>query len=160
MKKGAIWPWSLMVFFAGLIGLYVYLFRVAGDPSALVVEPDYYQKGLHYDSTLAQARRNIALGWQLVPALTPLPGGEAELRVALKDRSGAALDSATVFVIATHNLLADRPDSATLARRGAGEYEARLAMPRAGMWELRFDVVRGATRFTDDERVDLSAAGQ
>ena len=140
------------------MGLYAYLFHVAGDPSALVVEPNYYQKGLHFDDEMAQQRRNAALGWSIQPSVTALPGGGAELQAALKDAAGRPLDGATVRVVATHNLLADHPDSALLAGRGNGEYDARLSLPRAGMWELRFQVMRGAESFTADERIELPQA--
>lgn len=155
MKRATLWPAGIVLFFAGLMALYAYLYHVAGDPAALVVEPDYYQKGLHFDSTIAQEKRNEALGWSVVPELTPLPGGNARLRATLTDRAGRTLPGATVRVVAVHNLIANRPDSAKLADDGGGRYDATLAMPRAGMWELRFDVVRGADTFTADERVEL-----
>ena len=158
MKKGALWPLSLVLFFGGLIALYAYLFHVADDPRALVVEPNYYQKGLHYDDEMAQQRENTALGWRIAPTVTPAGGGNAELSVALTDASGRRLDGATVSVVAMHNLLADHPDSATLADRGGGVYAAMLAMPRAGMWELKFDVTRAGARFTEDERIELEPA--
>ncbi|MEZ4456629.1 MAG: FixH family protein [Gemmatimonadales bacterium] len=33
------------------------------------VEPDYYQKAVDFDSTMAQARRNASLGWRVDAAL-------------------------------------------------------------------------------------------
>ena len=158
IKRATLWPLGIVAFLGALMGLYAYLFHVAGDPSALVVEPDYYQKGLHYDDEMAQQRRNAELGWTIEPTVNALAAGGAELQVALKDAGGRPLDGASVRVVAVSNLLADHPDSTALAGHGGGEYDARLSLPRAGMWELRFRVVRGDVTFTADERIELPQA--
>ena len=140
------------------MGLYAYLFHVAGDPAALVVEQDYYQKGLRYDSTMAQERLNTQLGWTVVPVITALPAGGADLRVDVRDATGTPLIGATVTVVATHNVIANVPTTATLADRGNGSYDAHLSLPRAGVWELNFAVLQGGHKFTADEHVEIPQA--
>jgi len=158
LKRATLWPLSIVASLGALMLLYAYLFHVAGDPAALVVEKDYYQKGLHFDDAMAQQRQNAALGWHVVPAITAVPDGGADLRVELRDASGAPLSAATVAVVATHNAIANAPVSATLAERSDGSYGARLSLPRAGMWELRFEIVRDGRKFTADEHVDIAQA--
>lgn len=158
MKRATLWPLSIVVCLGALMVLYAYLFHVAGDPAALVVEKDYYQKGLHYSDEMAQQRLNSSLGWTVSPMISALPAGGADLRVEVRDAAGAPLSGATVDVVATHNVIANAPETASLADRGNGSYDAHLSLPRAGMWELRFVVVHGGQKFTADERVDIPRA--
>ena len=106
MKRGTIWPLGIIISLASLMVLYAYLFHVAGDPAALVVEPNYYQKGLHFDDEMAQQRLNASLGWHVLPIVTALPGGGAELRVDVRDAAAQPVTGAVVSVVATHNAIA------------------------------------------------------
>ncbi len=157
MKKGMGWPIGVAVVLTLVVISNVWVAIVASNPSALVVEPDYYQKAVNYDSTMRQGVINGQLGWRLVPTLTAVTKDSgAVLRVELRDASGQPIPGATVNVVAIHNLIANRPLSATLGDRGDGSYDVRLPIHRAGQWELTFDVRRGADRFTADLRVDTS----
>ncbi|MFN8579976.1 MAG: FixH family protein [Gemmatimonadaceae bacterium] len=157
MKRGMWWPIGITIVLSLVVISNVWIAIVASDPNALAVEPDYYEKAVHFDSTMQQEARNTRLGWQLVPSLGAVsPDSGAELRVALHDERGAPLAGATVRVVAIHNAIANTPVSGTLGDRGNGEYSARLPLHRRGQWELTFDVQRGAERFTADLRLDAA----
>jgi nitrogen fixation protein FixH len=161
MKRGVGWPIGISLTLAALVAAYVRLAVIAADPSALVVEPNYYQKAVHWDDQMQQEAGNLRLGWTLAPMVGPVtPGAGAELRVTLRDSAGAPLSGATVAVVAVHNAIAHTPLSGTLSDRGDGSYAARLPFTRAGQWQLRFEVRRGGERFTADLRVDAALAAR
>jgi hypothetical protein len=58
-------------------------------------------------------------------------------------------------VQALHNREAAAPRHALLAAAGDG-YAADLALGRAGVWELRFEVRRGDQRFTSVVRREVA----
>lgn len=159
MKRGTGWPIGIAVTLAILVAAYVKLAFIAADPQALVVEKDYYQKAVRWDDEMQQQRRNVDLGWTLTPTLGPVASDTgAVLSVTLRDAAGAPLSGATVVVIATSNLSANVPLSATLGETSRGAYGARLPLRRGGQWEFRFDVHRGGQRFTADLRLDAVSA--
>jgi hypothetical protein len=149
------WPIGIAATLSILVGSYIRLAFIAADPQALVVEKDYYQKAVRWDDEMQQQRRNVALGWTLTPTLGPVARDTgAVLHVMLCDASGAPLSGATVVVIATSNLSANAPLSATLGETSSGAYGARMPLRRGGQWEFRFDVLRSGQHFTADVRLD------
>lgn len=157
MKRATRWPLAITAVLTVFVAANVALFRVAGDDPSFAVEPDYYAKAVNWDSTMAQARRNRTLGWRLEPSLGPVSDASAVLRVSLTDSTGEAIAGATVRVAALFNARAGTVIQSTLAHDG-GEYVARLPVRHTGVWELRFDVIRGRQHFTATSRLDAVAA--
>lgn len=154
MRSGSWWPVGIVGALAMTIVANAYLvYRAAGRGHA-VVEPDYYHRAVRWDSTLAEERHNLALGWRLETDLGAPGARGAPLRVRLTDRGGVPLDGAAVQVAALHNLDAAHPVRETLQPAGGGAYFARLPLGHPGLWELRFEVARGAERFTATVRQD------
>ena len=153
-----LWPIAIGGVLALTMGANLYVMRLAGADPAAAVEADYYRKAVHYDAELAQARRNVALGWQLRPTLAPVgPDYRAALTVALTDRGGAPLTGAAVRVEAFAVARSQRTVPATLRPTAAG-YVGTLPVGHLGRWELRITATRGAERFTAVERLDAVAA--
>ena len=161
MKRGARWPQAVTTILGITVAANIWLIRVAsGDPS-FAVEKDYYQRGVHWDDEMAQRARNRALGWRLAATLSPIETGRgADLRIALTDSVVSPIEDASVVVTAVHVARAGQPVELTLAQRAPGEYEARVPIERAGLWELRIDIHRGADRFTATERLDARSGSQ
>jgi nitrogen fixation protein FixH len=160
VKRGLGWPVGVVLTLATVVAANIGLIVVArGDPS-FAIEPDYYARAVAWDSTLAQQRRNADLGWSLAPALNPFTrDGDATLRVRLTDASGKDLDGATIEVAAVFNARATDVRTATLSADGAGGYVTALPVNHAGVWQLRFTVVRGTDRFTHEARVEAVRDG-
>jgi nitrogen fixation protein FixH len=159
VKRGIGWPIGVAAVLALTVGVNIWVAVIAGDDPSFSVEQDYYNKAVQWDSTLAQQRVNERLGWRLVPALGAVTRGAATpLNVRLVDSSGAAIGDATVRVSAFYNARAGTVLQVTLTRDTAG-YEARLPIAHTGAWELRFDVRRGADRFTAVSRIDAVPSG-
>ncbi len=158
MKRGTGWPIGVVVILAATVGINIVMYRVANDDPSFAIEPDYYQKAVDWDSTMAQKRQNLALGWQLSPTLAAFTmHNGALLRITLRDASGAEIRDAKVKVAAFFNARANDVIDTTLARDSTG-YAVRLPVKHGGVWELQFDVMRGRQRFTSTSRVEAVPA--
>ena len=159
MKRGMWWPLAVAAILGLTIGANIWLVRVATHDPSFAVEEDYYQRGVHWDDEMAQRARNAALGWRIDASVSPIRQGYgSDLRIALNDAAIAPIEGASVVVRAVHVARAGTPVDITLTASGPGEYEARVPIERAGMWELHIDVHRGVDRFTATERLDVRAA--
>ena len=159
MKRGTLWPVAV----AGILGVTVagniWLIRVASADPSFAVEENYYQRGVHWDDEMAQRARNVALGWKLAASLSPIQAGRgSDLRIALSDSVVQPINGASVVVRAVHVARARHPVEVILRAAAPGEYHAVVPIERAGLWELRIDVHRGADRFTALERLDARSA--
>jgi nitrogen fixation protein FixH len=157
-RRGLRWPIAVAAILAATVGANIYVAVLANDDPSFAIEPNYYQRAIHWDDEMAQARRNDALGWHLAPTLAPIAGGRALLVVRLTDAGGATIQDAAIRVAAFHNARAGDVRDADLHPRGDGSYAAAIAMQRAGQWELHFQATRGSDRFTALERVEATLA--
>jgi len=159
MKRGAWWPIGITTVLATTVAANLWVMRIANDDPSFAIEPDYYQKAITWDSTLAQARQDSILGWRLTPQLQFVAAtGTTRISATLTDSLGRPISDAVVKVSALPVARASEVHEATLAATGAGEYAAQLDARRPGRWELRFDVQAGSTRFTAVARVDARPA--
>jgi len=159
MKRGAWWPIGITTVLATTVAANLWVMRIANDDPSFAIEPDYYQKAITWDSTLAQARQDSILGWRLTPQLQFVAAtGTTRISATLTDSLGRPISDAVVKVSALPVARASEVHEATLAATGAGEYAAQLDARRPGRWELRFDVRAGSTRFTAVARVDARPA--
>lgn len=156
MKPGAMWPIAIVGVLAITVGANGYLLWQARDPSVYVVEPDYYRKAVAWDSTMAQNAIDQRMGWKFDATVGAVGGAGADVNATLADSTGAPLGGAEVRLEAIHNLGAADPLHVTLRETAPGTYTAPHALARAGLWELRFDVRRGAGHFTADLRRDAA----
>lgn len=158
MKKGWYWPWfigALLVATAAGQGVMLY---AATHDSTFSIEPDYYNKAVAFDTVINQDRENVALGWTASATIGALENGTREVVLTLTDSSARPIPDAHVRVTAIHNLEGDRHVMQALVVQPDGRFTARLPLVRAGLWELRVDVMRGHERFTPSLRVDVPAA--
>jgi len=162
LRKDRIWPTLIVAALFGNVALGFVLIRVAKGDEHFAVEPDYYRKAVAWDSTMAQAVRNTALGWQLTPRLGAVqPDQDAILVLDVQDAAGLAVVGAVITIEAMPVAYAGEVlRTVMLPATEAGRYRAAMAMARTGLWELRIDVVRGTERFTSNLRLEASAAGE
>ena len=155
MKRGMGWPIGVSLILATTVAANIWVARIANDDPSFAIEENYYQKAVNFDSTLAQERTNVRLGWRLTPTLGPLstPGGP-RLDATLTDSAGAPISGASILVSALQVSRANQVHEVTLAAAAPGEYGATLDARLPGQWELRFDVRAGDTHFTDVVRVE------
>lgn len=162
--RGLGWPIAMTLVLATTVGVNLFVYRIAASDPSVAVEPDYYNKAVHWDDELAQRRLNRELGWRSAITLSAGNGmgGAGELSVRLTDSTGAPLEGATVsaqaFPVARANQVAalELVASAGDADDGSqGIYAAPLAVTRRGRWEVRLAVTHDGDRFTSTQQVEL-----
>lgn len=151
-----MWPVAIVAVLAITVGANFALLWKAGDPTATAIEPDYYRKAVKWDSTMAQARADVALGWHSQAEFGPLGPGGAALAVTLTDSAAVPVAGVALHVEAINNVDATRHLSADLVEAAPGRYEGRLPLPRPGLWEVRVTARRGAELFTESLRLDAA----
>ena len=129
-QRGRWIPWA----FAGGMGVVVAvnaaLIYFSVSTFTGVTVPRSYERGRGYDTVLAEAARQDALGWR---AEVTLAGGA--LNVAATDRDGRAIIGRIEGVLL-------RPLDGTelplaFAPRGLGRWTAAALPPQRGQWEAR-----------------------
>ncbi|HET9133301.1 MAG TPA: FixH family protein [Gemmatimonadales bacterium] len=157
LRKDRIWPTIVVLLLGGNLALGVVLIRVANADPHFAVEPDYYRRAVQWDSTLAQAARNAALGWQWTPSLGAVRGDSVPMMLAIAGPDGAPVDGAQVTIEARAVAHANETIVDTLSAQGGGWYGASLPIRRTGLWELRVRAVRGDEVATTDLRLEAHA---
>lgn len=154
MKQGMGWPIGVTTILALTVAANIVVMRIANDDPSFSVEPDYYRKAVHFDSTMAQQRANLALGWGFDTAIDSIGDGKhTRVSVALRDASAAPLPGAHVAVMARFNARANDTLTAVLEEQTPGTYAATLPIAHPGEWEVRIDATQGSQRFSASSRV-------
>lgn len=146
-----LWPLAIVGVLGLTVGANGYLLMRAND-APMPLERDYYQKAVAWDSTMAQASRNAALGWHLGATLN----ATGALEVVLGDASGDPITDARIAVEAFPIAFSDGEAAATLTA-DHGRYRGALALRHPGLHEFRFLVTRGGDRFTTTLRGAVGA---
>jgi nitrogen fixation protein FixH len=114
-----------------------------------------YQKGLAYNRTLAAAKAQDALGWQV--DLDVAAEGErlAGLELTLVDRYGDLIEDAQVmaaFVRPTH---VGHDLELTVPHVHGGVYRTEAELPLAGVWQLNLSARSGGDTYRLGRRIYL-----
>ena len=154
MKAGMGWPIGITVILGATVAANLVMMRIANNDPSFSVEPDYYKKAVFYDSTMAQARRNLDLGWGVQAFVDSIVAGQpTRLRVVLRDEQALPLLGATVQATVLFNARANDLTTATLTDEGAGVYTATMPINAPGEWEVRVNVTRDTSHFTSSTRI-------
>ena len=124
--------WMLIAFFGVIFavnGTFAYL-AIATWPG--LSRTDSYQAGLHYNDTLADARRQARLGWKSGVAIDP----DGALVVLIEDRDGNRIDDLDVTVSLVRAVSEAGETELELEPSQGGRYTGRLPPPIAGLWEV------------------------
>jgi nitrogen fixation protein FixH len=157
VSGGRWWPAALILVLAVTVVANVALYWKANHDPSFAVEPNYYQRAVEWDSTVARRARSAALGWTMAVRLTPPEQGGSTLLVDLHTQDGAALDSADVRAEASHNARGGEVFRLRLAPTGPGRYAARIPSAARGLWRVDLAAVRGAEVFSERVTIDNGA---
>jgi nitrogen fixation protein FixH len=156
-RSGAVWAWvPALLLGTMLLGLGT-LAVIATDDPHFALEPNYYDKAVHWDRTQRERRDSAALGLELTltKALAQAADGTIEIELRVESRERAPLQSAAIELEAFPNAYASRIERVKLLETAPGVYRARLKGQARGLWELRFDIVKGPLRFQQSLRRDV-----
>jgi nitrogen fixation protein FixH len=148
-SRHLFWPILLTSLISIHIISVVVMVMVATHDHSFAIEPDWYQKGLHYNQTAQQQQANSRLGWSLrLDVGQPMTGtNRRRVTCTVLDREGKPVENATVDLVAFAHLRGSNLLRSVLLPRDS-KYEALIPMEDPGMWEFRFVVTRGRDTFT------------
>jgi len=157
VNTGSFWAWvPALLLGSMLVGLGTLAYIAIDDPS-FALEPNYYDKAVHWDQSQAALRESDALGLELTLApLTIASDGQVKLELAVNARGGLSFTGAEVRVEAFPNAFASRIAQVTLRETAPGVYTGELPHGIPGLWEVRLAVKRGAASFQQVLRRDVS----
>jgi len=153
-QKGFAWALVPVVLLGTMFVGWGVMISLALDDPAFAIEPEYYDKAVHFDEHRAEARESRELGWSLQVA-PRLDAEGALVDVTLRDRQGRPIKDASVKATVFHNARSSQWRQLEFRGDGHGRYSQRLAPWRPGLWELRFEVQRGGQRFLQVTRLSL-----
>ena len=151
------WMWvPVGLLLASTLGVGSLAMIAIRDPN-FALEPNYYDKALHWDKTQAQAADNQRLGYrvEVAPRIAADAQGNATLSVRVADANGSAALGATVRATAFANAFAQDIRSLDLQPTGQGTYSAKLRAGHLGLWEFRLVVSSGSDQITSTLRSDV-----
>ena len=150
-KKSLHWfPFFLGALLLTSVGANVFLVVRGHDDPAFAVEPDYYDKAVHWDERQAARRASDELGWRI-----EVDASRDGVQIELADALGRPVEGAQVEVEAFHNARASQRLRARLAPEAPGRYVLARRFERPGLWELRLSAIRDGDRFLHTAREEL-----
>lgn len=133
---------------------FIYL-AVASNPG--LVAEDYYDRGQHYEKTLA-SRLAKDPGWtQRIDIPDELKATRAAtILVTLVDKAGQPVTPDQVTFFAYRSSDKARDFSVPMMAEGPGRYSARVVFPLFGAWDALIAVRQGEDEVTTGERLDVA----
>ena len=156
-SKGSLWAWFPAALLGTMfVGLGSMAYVAVNDPG-FALEPNYYDKAVHWDQSQAEVQASQKLGLQtkLSKPLLMDASGKVALELTVLDRSGAAFTGAALHVQAFANARASYVQELELREVSPGVYEAAIPHSFPGLWELRVQLTRGAERYRETLRSDV-----
>ncbi|BDG73173.1 FixH family protein [Roseomonas fluvialis] len=129
-RRGRWIPWVFVGGMALVVAVNLVLVYYAVSTFTGVTVPRAYERGRGYDTVLAEAARQDALGWR---AEVMLAGGA--LSVAATDRAGHPVPGRIEGVLLRPLEGVEIP--LAFAPRGSGRWAADASPPQRGQWEAR-----------------------
>lgn len=153
----SIWAWvPALMLGCMFLGLGTMTYLATSDPH-FALEPDYYDKAVHWDRSRAEARASAETGLSLslTRRLAVATDGSVEVEVRVVDGQNSPFVGAQLQLQAFPNAYAERAQQLTLRETAPGVYLGRLEHGVLGLWELRFALAREALRFQQVLRQDV-----
>jgi nitrogen fixation protein FixH len=148
-------PWAFVAFFGVVLAANAAMIWIAFATWTGLETESAYQKGLAYNRTLAAARAQEALGWQVDLELVAAGGRLARLELILADRYGNLIQDARVTAAFVRPTQVGHDVELTAPHIYAGVYRAEAALPFAGVWELHLLAESGGDSYRMRRRIYL-----
>jgi nitrogen fixation protein FixH len=147
---------TFLAFFGVVFAVNGVMIKLAIDTMPGLEVESAYRASMGYNAEIAAARRQTALGWQVVERVDRGADGHAAVRVEARDAAGAPLSglALTARLERPTDKRADLP--LVLAEHEAGVYGGETSGVLPGQWDLVISADRGAGRvFLSRNRVVL-----
>jgi nitrogen fixation protein FixH len=159
-QPGWWYPWIFIAVMVAVIAVNAVMATLAIRTFPGLQTEDAYNKGLHYNETIAAGREQARRGWRMDLEIRPLGGArgsgrEAEVVVAFSDRDGQPLDRLEVEATLIRPATAAFDRTVSLEGRGGGVYAAAVTLPLSGQWDARVTARRETESFEARRRLVL-----
>lgn len=144
---------SLAAFFGVVFavnGTYIALSLSGQD--GLVVDHEY-AKALHYDDVVQQQKRQAKLGWRVDLRVPANP--TATVGLDLHDKAGQPLTGAMATIAFQRPTAVGMDQDVALVEAGAGHYQGKTHLARAGQWDAVIDVRHGQDLYRRRQRIHV-----
>ena len=154
-ESRSLWAYVPALLLGSMLAGLGTLAYIATDDPNFALEPNYYDKAVHWDQARAQAQKSAELGFTATATRFEVaPDGSAELELRVEDRACSAVQQAVVRAEAFPNAYAQHVERLTFRETAPGVYRATIARGVAGLWEVRVSVEQGPRRFSTVLRTD------
>jgi hypothetical protein len=157
-SNGSYWAWVPVGLLGSMfVGLGSMAYVAINDPG-FALEPDYYDKAVHWDRSQAEAAASRELGLKvtLSKPLRLSATGKLELELSITDRNDAPFSGAEVKVQAFAIARAAHVEKLVLREVAPGTYRGEIAANTLGLWELRLSARRGRDLYREVLRRDAA----
>lgn len=147
--------WIGLVVTVLVVNLTMAYLAVSTNPG--LVNEDYYERGQHYEKTLA-SRLAKDPGWTMhLDIADDLTSNEATtIRVVMVDKAGQPVTPDQVTFFAYRPSDKTRDFSAPMVEEGKGRYAAQVSFPLFGSWDGLIAVRQGDEEFTSAARIEVA----
>lgn len=140
--RGWWYPWLFVAAFVVVIAVNGVMVKLAIGSFSGLDTAHPYERGLGYNDTLAAARAQDEMGWQVaydaVPAGSAAPDAHpVSVEARFLDRDGNALTGLEVHALLQRPAAEGHDMELPLVERGGGRYVAKTDLPLPGQWDLR-----------------------
>jgi hypothetical protein len=148
-RSRGIWPGAIFA----LLGMNVCIVGItvfaATRGSAAAVEPNYYERAVHWDQDARALERSRLQGWSVDVRLTPATqGAGSDLVVHARDRDGKPLDAATITASLFHHARPGEIAEPILSPDPDGGLRASVPGAAPGLWRVNLSIIRGSDRWS------------
>lgn len=157
--SGTFWAWVPALLLGSMLSGLGTLAYIALDDPHFALEPNYYDKAVHWDSARAAAQRSRETGFSVELAPLVEHGGVVSIVLELRDRQQHPVAGAELLLEAFPNAYASRVERLRLREVSPGTYAGELRGAVPGLWELRLTATSATTHFEQVVRSDVSKGG-
>lgn len=141
-------PWYFVMAFAVVFAVNgVFVIVAVKNNSGLITE-NPYEKGLAYNRTIEKADIQDALGWQ-----STVDYHTNTLRFTLRDQQNRSITGVAAKASITRPLESGHELTLPLTEQKEGIYEAEVAFPLSGQWEITVNAVGDNRHYQTTERL-------
>jgi nitrogen fixation protein FixH len=152
VPRGRYIPWLFVGGFVVVVAVNATMMWFAVGSFSGLYTSKPRERGLHYNSIVAEQRARDELGWRVEPVWRP---GTGRLEIAVSDSAGQPLAGARVFVELVRPAEKRPPVGTTLAMIDAGRFAGYVDLPARGNWDLDIVIEHGADRYAQTRRMFL-----
>jgi nitrogen fixation protein FixH len=144
-------PYLIFIFFGIVIAVNTYYIYISQKTWRGVVTENSYKKGLNYNQTIAEVKKQKELGWKTKIKFTNQKNQIGILQVFLSDKNGKEIKDANVKVKLLRPTQIGFDFEENLEFRNKN-YQKKIVFPFAGQWDFEIIVLKNDEVFQQVKR--------